>query len=337
MDELTASIKSADLSVALVDLAEGTVAAISPTWLAHLASPADVVLGRPAIDLVRSEYDKRRAARALASLRDGAIDVYVARRQFNAPLGAAPMSTVWVRSFELGGRQLAFVQAASEPDDISSPITRHFGQEPARMAIGAVDQGLTITAVSSDISRLLGVHPRDLVGRPLRSVVAPRDVPLLVSAAERHEGDAVGLRIHLRNKSGHWVPLCCLLTSFAGSPERCFMVAPAPDADAFTARVAELEHHLWSIAAIVEASGVLQHIGPVRDMTSLPQANSLTTRQWDILARLVRGERVPAIASDLHVSQSTVRHHLSAIFKRFGVHSQPELLRMFDRDPGTGP
>jgi DNA-binding NarL/FixJ family response regulator len=46
------------------------------------------------------------------------------------------------------------------------------------------------------------------------------------------------------------------------------------------------------------------------------------------LSRLLHGERVPTIASELFVSQSTVRNHLSGIFERFGVHSQPELLKM---------
>ena len=62
-------------------------------------------------------------------------------------------------------------------------------------------------------------------------------------------------------------------------------------------------------------------------MKALPQINHLTTRQWEVLTRIVKGERVPTIADDLHVSQSTVRNHLSVIFKRFGVRSQPELLR----------
>jgi two-component system nitrate/nitrite response regulator NarL len=57
----------------------------------------------------------------------------------------------------------------------------------------------------------------------------------------------------------------------------------------------------------------------------------LTVRQWEILTRLLRGERVPTIASELFVSQSTVRNHLSAIFERFGVHSQPELLALLRR------
>jgi DNA-binding NarL/FixJ family response regulator len=45
------------------------------------------------------------------------------------------------------------------------------------------------------------------------------------------------------------------------------------------------------------------------------------------MERLVRGERVPTIARALYVSQSTVRNHLSVIFRKLGVHSQEELLR----------
>jgi DNA-binding NarL/FixJ family response regulator len=52
----------------------------------------------------------------------------------------------------------------------------------------------------------------------------------------------------------------------------------------------------------------------------------LTTRQWEILTLLVQGKRVPTIARELYISPSTVRNHLSAMFKKFGVHSQPELL-----------
>jgi DNA-binding NarL/FixJ family response regulator len=40
----------------------------------------------------------------------------------------------------------------------------------------------------------------------------------------------------------------------------------------------------------------------------------------------LQGKRVPTIARELYIGQSTVRNHLSEIFKRFAVHSQPELL-----------
>ena len=49
-------------------------------------------------------------------------------------------------------------------------------------------------------------------------------------------------------------------------------------------------------------------------------------RQWEILTRLVRGQRVQEIADALYLSPSTVRNHLTAIYRKFGVHSQAELL-----------
>ena len=42
--------------------------------------------------------------------------------------------------------------------------------------------------------------------------------------------------------------------------------------------------------------------------------------------RLVHGERVSDIAAALFLSPSTVRNHLTAIYKKFGVHSQAGLL-----------
>ncbi|MGZ8784655.1 MAG: LuxR C-terminal-related transcriptional regulator [Acidimicrobiia bacterium] len=41
---------------------------------------------------------------------------------------------------------------------------------------------------------------------------------------------------------------------------------------------------------------------------------------------LLQGKRVATIAAELYISQSTVRNHLSAMFKKYQVHSQPELL-----------
>ena len=59
-----------------------------------------------------------------------------------------------------------------------------------------------------------------------------------------------------------------------------------------------------------------------------PQLSTLSARQWEVLSHLMRGERVRTIADKLFVSESTVRNHLSAIFERFGVHSQADLLAL---------
>jgi DNA-binding NarL/FixJ family response regulator len=97
-------------------------------------------------------------------------------------------------------------------------------------------------------------------------------------------------------------------------------------------RAGELEQHLWRIAAEVEASGILHRFNAVPGLRRLQEVHDLSPRQWEVLRRLLNGQRVPTISAELFLSQSTVRNHLTAIFERFGVHSQAELLaRLSDR------
>jgi DNA-binding NarL/FixJ family response regulator len=83
---------------------------------------------------------------------------------------------------------------------------------------------------------------------------------------------------------------------------------------------------LWRIAVEVQDAGVSELSATGQGWLANPALRGLSRRQSEILRRLIRGQRVSAIASELFVSQSTVRNHLSAIYRRFGVHSQAELL-----------
>ncbi len=56
--------------------------------------------------------------------------------------------------------------------------------------------------------------------------------------------------------------------------------------------------------------------------------DNLSSRQIEILRRMLGGQRVKDVAQELFLSQSTIRNHLSAIYQRFGVRSQTELLKM---------
>jgi DNA-binding CsgD family transcriptional regulator len=58
----------------------------------------------------------------------------------------------------------------------------------------------------------------------------------------------------------------------------------------------------------------------------------LTPRQREVVSRLAHGDLVATIARDMQLSQSTVRNHLSAAFRRVGVHSQRGLLALLGRD-----
>lgn len=90
-------------------------------------------------------------------------------------------------------------------------------------------------------------------------------------------------------------------------------------------RVHELEGHLWRIGHEVRDAGLFPGL-EVGQPTSIKGFDELSPRQREIVARLLGGERVTEIARALYLSPSTVRNHLTAVFRKFGVHSQIELL-----------
>ncbi|HTD50898.1 MAG TPA: helix-turn-helix transcriptional regulator [Acidimicrobiia bacterium] len=91
-------------------------------------------------------------------------------------------------------------------------------------------------------------------------------------------------------------------------------------------RVVQLEGHLRRIAHEVEAAG----LAPLSSLSvpGLPGYENLSARECEIVARMLRGDRVSTIARDLFLSASTIRNHLSRIYRKIGVHSQAELIEM---------
>jgi DNA-binding CsgD family transcriptional regulator len=91
-------------------------------------------------------------------------------------------------------------------------------------------------------------------------------------------------------------------------------------------RANQLEHHLWRIALEVRAAGLLPVARRELPESHIAKFDELSPRQREIISRLVAGERVAEIARAMYLSPSTIRNHLSAIYQKFGVHSQVELI-----------
>lgn len=101
------------------------------------------------------------------------------------------------------------------------------------------------------------------------------------------------------------------------------------DTRAQAERITSLERRLWRIAREFEGTEALAGSLPLSDPYLVPGVSEFSPRQWEVLTRLLRGERVPRIAEEIFLSQSTVRNHLADMFKKTGVHSQEELLDLF--------
>jgi len=96
-----------------------------------------------------------------------------------------------------------------------------------------------------------------------------------------------------------------------------------------------------------QLAGVLAQVDPAAGAAARKAAEdfearrgALTPREREVLDLVAAGWRVPEVAEQLYVSRSTVRNHLSQLFRRFGVAGQAELLDLVRRAgwrPGTPP
>lgn len=313
----------------LVELNRFTVTAVSDAALGGLARRAEEVVGRPVYDVLVDE-DQSGARKTLETMAAGTIDFYRAHRHVKMPNGDASRVLFCVRAFDFDGRRVALVTISLGGDPLWSHMTEQLGVDPVVMALGKADASWVVTAVSQEVAPLLGLTAKEVVGQALFGKAELHRLRALLEGGEHHQPDsALALRVTLRDNSGAKHSAICVTTCLQVRDTRYFILLPdagPAHSDAIN-RASQLESHLWRIASEVEASGVLIRMGNMPP-PSVPPLGVLTDRQLEVLAHLLRGERVPTIAKGMHVSQSTVRNHLSALFAHFGVHSQSELLHL---------
>jgi DNA-binding NarL/FixJ family response regulator len=77
------------------------------------------------------------------------------------------------------------------------------------------------------------------------------------------------------------------------------------------------------LSATVSTSPTHRH---AEHATAAPEMQSLTKAQQAVYELLLRGRSTAEIAAEQQRSEFTVRNHIKAIFKAFGVNSRPALL-----------
>jgi DNA-binding CsgD family transcriptional regulator len=286
----------------------------------------------------------------LSGMDEGIIQFCQGQAQLELPAGAELSVSGWVRSLPGGLALVALVPAGGdlpegEAGAVGHPVTS--GRDAFRLVLGALDHEWRFSEISADATAWFGWNPVEFRGTALQSVVHPEDAPLLLLALGRSGVDRRGVSTVVRVRSepasssngsseassGHakWVPVRCEVSPLCDHNPPRFAVAmwvldTERDAESPEQRAARLEDHLWRIALEIAAAGIGDAPASGEMWWSDPALRELSQRQLEILRRLLRGQRVPTIARDLFLSQSTVRNHLSAIYRRLGVHSQAELL-----------
>jgi hypothetical protein len=315
--KMAALVAVSPLAVMLVRLADQQVVASSDLCAEMFAADPPGFVGRSLLGFV-DDIDGSRSA--LALLAAGGIDSYRrANKGFRRGDGSVFRADTWVSAItDEGPRDFALLLALSAGQDRSDPGFPQFAEDADLLfVIGSVDSRWKVERVSSDVQALLGYRPRDIVGQPILDFVHVNDVPGLLTAlghAAQGPGGA-STRLRLRAADTSWKLCRAMVSPLAGgqAPAFAFAIAAGQAAEGPVERVRELEEHLRRVGNEVRSAGVAAALADLPTTRELPELGRLSAREYEIVAQLHAGQRVPAIARLLFVSESTVRTHLTSI------------------------
>jgi DNA-binding CsgD family transcriptional regulator len=171
-------------------------------------------------------------------------------------------------------------------------------------ALATLNHDWRVDVLSPDVEPRLGLASTALLGSHLTNHVHPEDEAELVQAFERaSEVDAVATTVRLR-VDDDWRTVDLLVGALC-------------------------HHRPHRVGLLVAVNRRAEHISDASSSAAgglLVSGEELSAQQHEVVKRLLRGESIATIAAGLHLSRSTVRNHLCAVYAKAGVHSQSELI-----------
>jgi DNA-binding CsgD family transcriptional regulator len=171
--------------------------------------------------------------------------------------------------------------------------------------VGAVNGNAVVTFAAHDSAAVFGRGPDGVIGSLLPAAVVRDDaarVARMIDIATRRRRVASGA-VTLRPNGPVGEMRLILLP--ASRPGTAVFLAVPDDVSSGGGDRGGAEHH--------------------------PALEPLSNRQREIVLALVEGDRVPAIAQRLSLSQGTVRNYLSASFRKLGIATQQQLIDLVRR------
>lgn len=332
-----AAVSTSHLPMGLVELSTTRILGLSRSAAELLGVTPEEGLG---LDYRAVAEGPEEAAEAFRLVQEGLLDGVRGRRWFRRPDGSTiEVETAgWAIRSRHGpdlGLWVARDPRATHSDGsgVAAPTLTVSAPGPATLdLVGArvtLDDRWQLSRVSTSTGLLLGQPAAELRATSIIELTHTDDRLALLSAFARATSvTGVGVRVRLCHKDGSWRTTHAAPTVLESDGTSVFAVDLAIDEEGTgpSNELGRLAGHLRRIAAQIESAGVLVETG---DPLGLPIMTDLSARQWEVVSRLVRGERVATIAAEMFLSQSTVRNHLSAIFRKVGVHSQQELLALW--------
>ena len=322
---MAAAVRSNPLPVLLVRVSDRSIIEVSDSLATLWGGSREQLLTHDFSEVIEHPSD---APSSFALLAAGEIDGYRRSHQAYRRLdGTVLAADVWLTGHTDPPRRFAIaivLPTAASSADVAPPV-RGVPQDPW-LAVGTVDGEWLIDRISAEVERLLGYAAEAVVGQPVLAGVHPLDVRGLLATIERATSglSAVSTTVRLRRSSSTWQTCRVVISGLGGQAGLAFGFAVAPAArNAALAGMTHWEDHLRVQVGAAELTASLAAMPSARHLPGLAR---LTARELEIAARLLAGERVRPIARSLFLSESTVRNHLTGVYRKLGVGSQEELL-----------
>lgn len=323
------SVRGSRLPVMLLKATERRVVEASEVLASLLRTSREDLLGRDIADFI---VNPTPAQSSLALVAAGAIDGYRRRhRIYKRADGTLFPVDVWVTVWT--GSPCPHAIAVIRPSDVSELDQCRSARQPRHdplLAVGTVDGEWRLDRVSAELEQLLGYRPDAAVGKPVLAALHPEDVPgFLLGLRHAAEGEtSVTLALRLRQASGAWCLCRAVLSPLAppGPTAFSFSLSPVPIPSPEGAEPERGTDMLRVFGREVVAGMFASAWSALPTAQELPAVGRLSSREVEIVARLLAGDRVPLIARSLFLSQSTVRNHLTSVYRKLDVSSQQELL-----------
>lgn len=264
--------------------------------------------------------DRELALRANRAMADKVIDGYKVERTIVVH-GEKVTVDIWGRRVEVHGTLYGLWILVREHQD---PTTITMNAVTAPIVLAFTDHAWRIEYADADAD-VLGVKGSELRDFPLLGLVHPSAAGEFLEAAARAAADHLAVTVLTRMRvGGDWADRQCLLTRMCEhQPPRLGVIISENKAAGLGGPQTNLDEQFRNSALEAQGVNVLQALPA---LARCPHGSELSARQCEIVARLVDGQTVQDIARLMFLSPSTVRNHLAATYRKFGVHSQAELL-----------
>lgn len=322
LNALLEAVAQCPLPAFVLDAPSTRLLAVSPSAHQILDPTGEPVVGR---DL--EEFLADTPSGALTLLMRGRLDSYETTRELSTDAGSRPLQLSLRSVYDPPFPYLLGI--LNRPDHPRTPLAPQSADDAAGVVVvGATTPHLIIDRISAEVDELLGLSAERVLGRSLLTLASAGSIRDLLwglnqTTTARH---GVPVRLELLRADGTSVWTQMLLMAVEPHASCAFTILPAP-ADETAEPSPPAVHALLTLLAAGMDSGEISRRLALRSDRQTPAGLSrLSARELDIVARLVSGDRVPAIAKTLFLATSTVRNNLSSAFAKLGVSTQQQLI-----------